>query len=57
MIARSQEPKDIGKLAEEIGLQSSEVNFYGAKKAKISLKTLDRLKHVSDGKYVVVAGY
>lgn len=55
-IARAQTPKDIGKLAEEIGLQSNEVNLYGPKKAKISLKTLERLHDRDDGKYVVVAG-
>lgn len=57
VVARSQEPKDIAKLADEIGLLSNEVNLYGSKKAKISLKVLDRLKHHEDGKYVVVAGY
>lgn len=55
-IARAQTPKDIAKLAEEIGLQSNEVNLYGPKKAKISLKTLERLHDRDDGKYVVVAG-
>lgn len=55
-IARAQNPKDISKLAEEIGLQSNEVHLFGPKKAKISLKTLQRLQHKPDGKYVVVAG-
>lgn len=55
-IARSQEPKDIAKLAEEIGLESNEVHLYGLKKAKISLKALDRLQCKPDGKYVVVTG-
>lgn len=55
-IARSQEPKDVSKLAEEIGLIPKEVNLYGTKKAKISLKSLDRLKNKRDGKYVVVSG-
>lgn len=56
-IARAQQPKDILKLAHEIGLQSNEVNLYGPKKAKISLNTLQRLQDKPDGKYVVVAGY
>lgn len=56
LIARSQEPKDIAQLAQEIGLCSSEVSLYGNKKAKISLKVLNRLKCQEDGKYVVVAG-
>ena len=30
--------------------------MYGKKKAKVSLKTLDRLKDRESGKYVVVAG-
>lgn len=55
-IADSQEPKDVFKLAEEIGLIPNEVNLYGMKKAKISLKSLDRLRNNRDGKYVVVAG-
>ncbi|XP_053696503.1 C-1-tetrahydrofolate synthase, cytoplasmic [Sabethes cyaneus] len=55
-IARSQTPKDIAVLASEIGLIPSEVSLYGDKKAKISLKTLDRLKNEQNGKYVVVAG-
>lgn len=55
-IARAQQPKDIKLLAEEIGLHSSEVQLYGPKKAKISLKTLTRLQDRADGKYVVVAG-
>jgi methylenetetrahydrofolate dehydrogenase (NADP+)/methenyltetrahydrofolate cyclohydrolase/formyltetrahydrofolate synthetase len=48
-IARSQEPKDILTLSEEIGLCSSEVSLYGNKKAKLSLKILDRLSHQEDG--------
>lgn len=55
-VARSQQPKDIKKLADEIGLQTSEVHLFGPKKAKISLKTLNRLRDRQDGKYVVVAG-
>ncbi|KAB7494407.1 C-1-tetrahydrofolate synthase, cytoplasmic [Armadillidium nasatum] len=55
-IATSQTPKDISELASEIGLLTSEVDLYGKKKAKVSLKVLDRLRHQEDGKYVVVAG-
>lgn len=55
-IARSQTPKDISLLASEIGLVRSEVSLYGDKKAKISLKVLERLRNEEDGKYVVVAG-
>ncbi|XP_066249646.1 C-1-tetrahydrofolate synthase, cytoplasmic isoform X1 [Euwallacea similis] len=53
-IARSQIPKDITVLANEIGLLPHEVSQYGSKKAKISLSVLDRLKDSSNGKYVVV---
>lgn len=55
-IARSQIPKDVCDLADEIGLLASEVEMYGKKKAKISLSVLNRLKHQKDGKYIVVAG-
>lgn len=57
VIARSQEPKNILQLANEIGLQDSEVILFGNKKAKISISTLERLKNVNNGKYVVVTGY
>lgn len=55
-ISRSQEPKNILRLAEEIGLINDEVTLYGTKKAKIALSTLQRLGNVTDGKYIVVAG-
>lgn len=56
VIARSQKPKHITQLAEEIGLFPSEVSQYGNTKAKISLSVLDRLKEERNGKYIVVAG-
>ncbi|OWR49547.1 methylenetetrahydrofolate dehydrogenase [Danaus plexippus plexippus] len=56
VIARSQKPKYISKLAEEIGLFPSEVSQYGNTKAKISLSVLDRLRDQRGGKYIVVAG-
>ncbi|ESP00125.1 hypothetical protein LOTGIDRAFT_201055 [Lottia gigantea] len=55
-IAQSQTPKDIDLLAREINLQSEEVDLYGKKKAKVSLKVLDRLQNQQNGKYVVVTG-
>ncbi|KAF5270869.1 hypothetical protein FQA39_LY08314 [Lamprigera yunnana] len=55
-IARSQEPKHIMQLGEEIGLYPNEISQYGSKKAKIALSVLDRLKLQKNGKYVVVAG-
>ncbi|KAK2148152.1 hypothetical protein LSH36_512g02044 [Paralvinella palmiformis] len=55
-IASSQTPKDIMDLAKEIGLRSEEVDLYGKKKAKVSLKVLDRLRERANGKYIVVTG-
>lgn len=55
-ISRSQEPKNIASLAEEIGLNPGEFSQYGSKKAKIRLSVLDRFKDQKGGKYVVVAG-
>ncbi|XP_055902268.1 C-1-tetrahydrofolate synthase, cytoplasmic [Eupeodes corollae] len=55
-IARSQKPKHISVLAEEIGLVPDEVSQYGSVKAKVSLGVTKRLASRTDGKYVVVAG-
>ncbi|KAL6063103.1 C-1-tetrahydrofolate synthase, cytoplasmic [Balamuthia mandrillaris] len=55
-IARSQRPKPIMHLAEELNLQHNEVDSYGKYKAKISLDVLKRLGHGKNGKYICVAG-
>ncbi|GAB1868328.1 C-1-tetrahydrofolate synthase, cytoplasmic [Camponotus japonicus] len=55
-ISRSQQPKPIAVLANEIGLLSNEFSPYGSKKAKVGLSVLQRLKYQPNGKYVVVAG-
>ncbi|KAJ1365341.1 C-1-tetrahydrofolate synthase, cytoplasmic [Parelaphostrongylus tenuis] len=55
-ISRSQTPKDIEQLAREVGILPEELDPYGRKKAKVSLNVLERLKHVKNGNYVVVAG-
>ncbi|WKY11894.1 hypothetical protein Q1695_003456 [Nippostrongylus brasiliensis] len=55
-ISRSQPPKNVEQLAQEIGILPDELDPYGRKKAKVSLDVLKRLNHVKDGKYVVVAG-
>ncbi|XP_044265434.1 C-1-tetrahydrofolate synthase, cytoplasmic-like [Tribolium madens] len=55
-IARSQQPKNILELANEIGLQPNEVLPYGTTKAKISLSVLDRLQDEQNAKYVIVVG-
>lgn len=55
-IAQAQTPKDIAILASEINLKPSEVDLYGKKKAKVSVKVLERLQACDNGKYVVVCG-
>uniref|UniRef100_A0A8C1AQV7 C-1-tetrahydrofolate synthase, cytoplasmic n=1 Tax=Cyprinus carpio carpio TaxID=630221 RepID=A0A8C1AQV7_CYPCA len=55
-ISRSCVPKPIECLAKEVGLFSDEVELYGRTKAKVQLKTIDRLQAQPDGKYVVVTG-
>lgn len=55
-IARSQTPKNIADLCQELGLSSNEIELYGTAKAKISLDVLKRLEHRKDGRYVVVTG-
>ncbi|XP_057303535.1 C-1-tetrahydrofolate synthase, cytoplasmic-like [Hydractinia symbiolongicarpus] len=55
-ISRSQKPKYVGDLAEELKFLPEEIDFYGKTKAKVSLSILDRLKDQKDGNYVVVAG-
>ena len=44
-------------MAHEVGLLHHEVDLYGKKKAKVSLKVLDRLEQQPNGKYVVVTGW
>ena len=55
-ISRSQKPKNIGVLAEEIGLTPDEFDMYGKTKAKVNLNVLNRLDGRPSGKYVCVAG-
>ncbi|KAK9472078.1 formate--tetrahydrofolate ligase-domain-containing protein [Dipodascopsis tothii] len=55
-ISRAQKPKHIGSLAKEIGVLDSELELFGAHKAKINLSLIDRLKYRKDGKYVLVTG-
>ncbi|KAJ8330975.1 tetrahydrofolate synthase [Batrachochytrium dendrobatidis] len=55
-IAMAQTPKVINRVARELGLFESEYESFGRNKAKVSLSVLDRLSHVKDGNYVVVAG-
>ncbi|XP_057374614.1 C-1-tetrahydrofolate synthase, cytoplasmic-like isoform X1 [Daphnia carinata] len=55
-IARSQTPKNIMELADEIGLSVADVEPYGATKAKVNIKILERLVDKPIGKYVIVCG-
>ncbi|KAJ4401038.1 tetrahydrofolate synthase [Neurospora sp. IMI 360204] len=55
-ISRAQAPKPITHIATEIGLAPSELEPYGAYKAKVDLSILKRLEHRRNGRYVVVTG-
>ncbi|KAK4229428.1 putative C-1-tetrahydrofolate synthase [Podospora fimiseda] len=55
-ISRAQAPKHVTQIAKEIGISPSELEPYGAYKAKIDLSILKRLGHRRNGKYVVVTG-
>ncbi|QPG73650.1 tetrahydrofolate synthase [Brettanomyces nanus] len=55
-ISRKQTPKHITEVAKESGIEDSEVEPYGAYKAKVKLDVLDRLADRKNGKYVLVAG-
>ncbi|KAK4684626.1 hypothetical protein P7C73_g5544, partial [Tremellales sp. Uapishka_1] len=55
-IAVAQTPKPVAVIADEMGVQSDEVESYGKYKAKIELSILKRLQDRQDGKYIVVAG-
>ncbi|EFX76603.1 hypothetical protein DAPPUDRAFT_198836 [Daphnia pulex] len=55
-IARSQTPKNVTELAEEIGLSTSDVELYGSTKAKVNINILERLAEKPLGKYVIVCG-
>jgi formyltetrahydrofolate synthetase len=53
-IAQEAELKPITQVADEVGLDSSELELYGNFKAKVRLEVLERLKDVPNGKYVDV---
>jgi formyltetrahydrofolate synthetase len=55
-IAQAQQPniKNVGKIAEEVGILPEELELYGSHKAKVRLEILERLKDVPDGKYIDV---
>ena len=53
-IAHSIKLKPISDVANEIGIQNEELEFYGNYKAKLSEKLFNRLKNGPDGKLVLV---
>ncbi|KAK3394896.1 formate--tetrahydrofolate ligase-domain-containing protein [Podospora didyma] len=55
-ISRAQVPKHVTQIASEIGITPTELEPYGAYKAKIDLSIIKRLAHRRDGRYVVVTG-
>ncbi|KOS20353.1 C-1-tetrahydrofolate synthase [Escovopsis weberi] len=55
-ISRAQVPKQITRIAAEVGITEGELEPYGAYKAKVDLGLLQRLGHRKDGRYVVVTG-
>ncbi|KAL1902964.1 tetrahydrofolate synthase [Sporothrix stenoceras] len=55
-VSRAQRPKQITRVAAEIGITPAELEPYGAYKAKVDLDVLKRLEHRQNGRYVVVTG-
>jgi methylenetetrahydrofolate dehydrogenase (NADP+)/methenyltetrahydrofolate cyclohydrolase/formyltetrahydrofolate synthetase len=55
-ISRAQHPKQITRIAKEVGIAAHELEPYGAYKAKVDLGLLKRLEHRRNGRYVVVTG-
>lgn len=55
-VSRSQHPKLVTRIATEVGIAPHELEPYGAYKAKVDLKLLERLSHRRNGRYVVVTG-
>lgn len=53
-IAQAGVLKPINQIAEELGIEESELELYGPYKAKIKLEILDRLKDKPNGKYIDV---
>lgn len=53
-IARNTKLERIEKVAEKVGIPEDELELYGKYKAKISLKSLERLQNKENGKLVLV---
>ena len=54
VIAQAATPIPITRIASDVGILSEELEPYGSTKAKVHLSVRDRLKHVTNGKYIVV---
>ncbi len=54
VIAQAATPIPISRIASDIGILPEELELYGSTKAKVHLSIRDRLKHVTNGKYIVV---
>ena len=55
-VSRAQTPKQITRVAAEVGIAPHELEPFGAYKAKVDLSLLQRLNHRRNGRYVVVTG-
>lgn len=55
-VSRGQTPKEVTRIAAEVGIAPHELEPYGAYKAKVDLGLLKRLEHRRNGRYVVVTG-
>ena len=55
-VSRAQRPKLITQVAQEVGIETHELEPYGAYKAKVDLNLLQRLGHRRNGRYVLVTG-
>ncbi len=53
-IAQASDIKPISQVAEEVGILTDELEFFGPYKAKVKLEILERLKDIPNGKYVDV---
>lgn len=56
VVSRSQRPKQITTVANEVGIAPHELEPYGYSKAKVDLTVLQRLSHRRNGRYVLVSG-
>lgn len=53
-IAQSAKMKPIKEIAQKVGLDEDDLEFYGKYKAKISLEAISKLKNNEDGKLILV---